>query len=102
MTRYVLSAAAEADVIEIGAYIEEDNPAAARRLVGDIYDGFERLAKRPALGHRRPDLTALTVLFWPIRRNYLIVYREVASVVEIVRVINARRDIAAILARLPN
>jgi antitoxin ParD1/3/4/toxin ParE1/3/4 len=102
MAIYVLSPAAESDVTEIAASIEEDNPIAARQLVEDFLDAFERLAKRPAMGHRRPDLTSRQVLFWPVRRSYLIVYRAAPSAIEIVRVFNARRDLASILAKLPD
>jgi toxin ParE1/3/4 len=95
--RYILAPAAEADVIEIGTYIEFDNPAAARKLVIEIHNWFKRLAERPEIGHRRADLTPLPVLFWPVRRRYLIIYRRAETQIEIVRVINARRDVAALL-----
>lgn len=97
MARFVISPAAERDVIEIGAYVEKDNPAAAAKLVAEIYDRFPRLAERPAIGHRRTDLTTLPVRFWAVRGRYMIVYRGEAAPIEIVRVLSAYRDIAAIL-----
>jgi plasmid stabilization system protein ParE len=97
VTPFILAPAAEADVIEIAAYIESDNPAAARGLVMEIHDWFARLAERPDMGHRRADLTPLPVQFWPVRRRYLIVHRRTATHIEIVRGLNARRDVAALL-----
>lgn len=97
MAKFVIAPAAEQDIIEIGAYIEKDNPAAARKLVAEIYDCFPRLAERPAIGHRRPDLTSLPVRFWTVRGRYMIVYRGEAAPIEIVRVLSGYRDIAAIL-----
>jgi plasmid stabilization system protein ParE len=96
-SRFVIAPAAEQDILGIGAYIEADNPAAARKLVAEIYDCFPRLAARPAMGHRRPDLTSLPVRFWTLRGRYMIVYREQTKPIEIVRVLSTYRDIAAIL-----
>lgn len=94
---FIVAPAAEADILEIGAYIEKDNPAAARKLVAEIYDCFSRLATHPSLGHRRPDLTSLRVRLWAVRGRYMIVYRDEATPIEIARVLSGYRDIASIL-----
>ncbi len=46
---------ADADLVEIITYIAADNPAAARKLAGDIREACAKLAAMPTLGHRRKD-----------------------------------------------
>lgn len=94
---YVLAPAAEEDIIEIGAYVAAQNRPAAEKLVAEIYDWLARLAERPALGHRRPDLTSLAVRFWSVRRRYMIVYRGEEAPIQFVRVLSSYRDVASIL-----
>ena len=48
------------------------------------------------MGRARPDLIDLPVRFWTLGK-YLIIYRAETSPIEIVRVINAYRNIAAVL-----
>jgi plasmid stabilization system protein ParE len=51
------------------------------------------------MGHRREDLTAYLVLFWPVG-SYLIVYRaDEHRPIEIVAVTQGSRDIPAFLCR---
>src|SRR6188472_4332069 len=97
MAAFIIAPAAEQDIVEIGTYIEQDNSAAARKLVTEIYDCFPRLAEQPAVGHHRPDLTSLPVRFWTVRGRYMIVYRGETAPIEIVRVLSGYRDIADIL-----
>jgi plasmid stabilization system protein ParE len=54
------------------------------------------LATTPGAGHRRPDLTALDVRFFPFY-SYLIVYRETAGTLQIVAILHAARDVPRIL-----
>ncbi|HEY8567239.1 MAG TPA: type II toxin-antitoxin system RelE/ParE family toxin [Beijerinckiaceae bacterium] len=94
---FILSPAAEDDVVEIADYIAEHDRRAAHRLVNEIYDRFALLAQRPGLGHRRPDLTSLHVRFSTIRGRFMIVYRGETAPIEIVRVLSTYRDIASLL-----
>ena len=98
--RFTIAPAAEQDIFDIGRHVEADSPSAAHRLVAQIYDCFPRLAERPGMGHRRRDLTSLPVRFWTVRRRYMIVYRDEAMPIEIVRVLSSYRDIAAILGEV--
>jgi plasmid stabilization system protein ParE len=66
MTQYVLSTGAELDLDEIWEYIAEDNLNAADRWIKKLFDAFEMLARAPGMGHKREDLTAFPVLFWPV------------------------------------
>ena len=98
MSGYVLSADAELDLDEIWEYIAADNLDAADRWVGKLFDAFEILGQTPSLGHRREDLTAYPVLFWPVG-TYLIIYRADRRPIEIVAVTQGSRNIPIFLVR---
>ena len=46
---YEFSFEAEADLLEIAAFIAKDNPPAARKLIADIQKACDRLARKPLL-----------------------------------------------------
>ena len=98
MSGYVLSTEAEFDLDEIWEYIAADNPDAADRWITNLFDAFEALGQTPGMGHRREDLTAYPVLFWPVGA-YLIIYRVASLPIEIVAVTQGARDIPAFLSR---
>lgn len=98
MSGYVLSKDADADLDEIWEYIAADNINAADRWVARLFDAFEDLAQTPAMGHRRDDLTAYSLLFWPVG-TYLVIYRIGSNDVEIVGVTEGSRNIPAFLRR---
>ena len=50
------------------------------------------------MGHKREDLTAYPVLFWPVGA-YLVIYRATSRPIEIVAVTQGARDIPAFLHR---
>ena len=97
MVRYIISPLAERDITGIWDYIAADNEHAARRLTAEFYAAFVHLAEMPGLGHKRADLTKRDLLFWTVQRKYLVAYRELEDAVEIVRVLDGRRDVASIL-----
>jgi plasmid stabilization system protein ParE len=98
MSGYVLGSAVEFDLDEIWEYIATDNIDAADRWIAKLFEAFEALGRMPGMGHRRDDLTAYPVLFWPVGA-YLIIYRAVKRPIEIVAVIQGSRDIPAFLNR---
>ena len=89
-----------AELREIWSYIAEDNSEAADQLEEEIFQACHRLARNPYLGHIRPDLTDKPVRFWPVHRNYLIVYRISDSTLDIVHVFHAARDIRSELEEM--
>jgi plasmid stabilization system protein ParE len=95
---YVLSREAEEDLFEIWAWLaSEAGIEFADRVEENLFEEFERLSRNPGLGHQRPDLTHLPVLFrraFPFQ--YLVIYRR-RTPLEIVAVFHAKRDISAIL-----
>lgn len=66
MKKYVLSAGAELDLNEIWEFIASDNIDAADHWIGKLFDAFDAMARNPGIGHKRADLTAYPVLFWPL------------------------------------
>ena len=99
MSQYVIGRDAVLDLEDIGEYISADSIEAADRWIAKLFDAFESISRMPGIGHRRDDLTAHEVLFWPVG-SYLIIYRVLeARSVEIVAVTQGSRDIPAFLRR---
>ena len=74
MADFVLTPAAEGDILGILDYIERENPPAAVRIREAILDAMRHLAERPGIGHTRVDLADEIVRFWPVF-SYLVIYR---------------------------
>lgn len=92
---------AREDLLDIYLTIGLDNPAAAERIYAAIEAKTELLASHPRLGPRRPEIRSPTRLL--VERPYLILYEtrpdtDVGPVeaVEIVRVIDGRRDLTSL------
>jgi plasmid stabilization system protein ParE len=100
VTGYLVSPQARQDLFEITDYIANDNLDAALRLRDRLFAAFDRLAKRPGLGHVRTDLVPAEfgVRFWSVG-TYLIIYRPAEPVIQIVRVLSGYRDIATVLSQ---
>lgn len=95
MKEYEFSVEARDDLLEIWAYIAADNTAAADRVEKELYEACEMLAKNPGAGHKRADLTAEPVLFWPVRGQYLVIYVRETQPLKIVRILHGARDVSA-------
>jgi plasmid stabilization system protein ParE len=98
MKEYVLGKGAELDLNEIWEYIAQDNLDAADRWIEKLFEAFESLARNPGLGHKREDLTAYPILFWPVGA-YLVLYRIQLEFIEIVGVTQGARDIPSFLGQ---
>ena len=97
MSGYVLSADAALDLDDIWEFIAADSLDAADRWIGRLFDAFEDLGRNPGMGHRREDLTAYPVLFWPVG-SYLVIYSAHRAPIQIVAVTRGGRDVPAFLA----
>ena len=95
MSSYRFSQEARDDIQEIWVWIAGDNPEAANELEADIYVACEKLANNPGLGHRRPDLTDEQVLFWTVRKSYLVIYVPGTKPLQIVRILHGARDVSS-------
>jgi len=96
MGRYVLTAAARADLSEIAEFIRQDSPGAARKVVESLRDAMSKLAGMPEMGHVREDLARVSLRFWPVF-SYLIVYRPETRPLQILRVLHGARDVRRLL-----
>jgi plasmid stabilization system protein ParE len=91
---YRISAEASADLHGIAAYIAQDRPAAARRVLKALRDSFRRIASHPTIGTARNDLGPAyrqIVGDGPARR-YVIIFRATSGDVEILAVVDGSRD----------
>ncbi len=85
---------ARLDLLEIWAYIAEDSPNAADKLLDLIDEKCNLLNENKGLGQARPDISE-NMRYFPVK-NYLILYQEQPFGVEIVRVVHGARDIDTI------
>lgn len=81
---------ASADLVEIVAYITDDNPDAAQELKDEIEAKADKLPDHPRLYKPSVRVKALRELI--VRSNYIVLYRESPELVEIVNVVHARRQ----------
>ena len=81
---------ASADLLEIVAYIADDNPDAAQELKDEIEAKADKLPDHPRLYKPSVRVKGLRELI--VRSNYTVFYRESAELVEVVNVIHARRQ----------
>ena len=93
MSGYRLTHQAERDLLEIWAYIGQDNPDAADKVLTNMRAAFAKLGHYPSLGQHRKELRNDELRFLPAY-SYLIAYRSNTDPVEIYRVLSSYRDIA--------
>jgi plasmid stabilization system protein ParE len=99
MSGYQLHPEAYADLDAIREYMAEDNPAAAARVIIDIFDAIRGLVPFPQKGHLRIDLSSRQLRFWRVR-DYLIAYAYQEQPLWVVAVLHGSRNprvMAAIL-----
>ncbi len=91
------------DLDAIGWFIAEDNRDAAARVEMEIVATCRRLAKHPLMGTKRQNITPLPVRFRAVTKfpNYVIVYRPETVPLQIVAVLNGKRDLKTVLAGWP-
>jgi len=94
MGSFRLSEKAEEDLLDIWLYIAEDSQQAATRVIKSINNKFQLLAKNPKLGTARPDIRP--EMRFTVVGSYLILYKEIAGGVEVVRVLHGARNLYAI------
>jgi len=77
--------------------------ATTERVLTTVLVAAERLAERPLLGRRRPELLPEPYRFWSIpRHGLLLVYDPTTAPATILRVLNTARDLPILLADLSN
>lgn len=88
--RIVWSETAIANLSEIREYVEQDQPAAARRLARRILISVERLAKHPNLGRHGRELDTRELVI--AGTAYIVPYRVRRDSLEIIAVLHAAQD----------
>ena len=92
----IILSEAEDDLDSIHEYIAYDNWDAAERIIADISRAIDTLTENPDLGRVREDLTQKPVRFFFVK-HFVIAYHADATALNIVRILDGRRDIAALL-----
>jgi toxin ParE1/3/4 len=99
--RLVVRALAKGDLDEQARYIARDNVEAALRFLDAAEAAFDRLRSSPEIGKTRrfQHPTLSNIRSWPIPgfEKYVIFYRPDSLKVDVLRVIHAARDLAALL-----
>ena len=102
MAKFTVSPEAREDLDEIYAYIFEDDPDAADRVLEAALSTFAALGGTPGQGRIRifehSELCGLRSFGVEGFRNYVIFYRIVSEGVEIVRVLHGARDLDAMFS----
>ncbi len=94
----IVSGPADDDINEYLDYVNERNPAAARRFLQALHQAYDRLLLLPDVGHlwetTRKDLKGLRV--WRVEDFPLsIFYFPRPITIEVIRVLHRARDIKA-------
>ena len=102
MTRRIfITPKASQDLDDIYNFIAQSNPDTALKFFDAARQTFSQLAKNPGIGTiyevSKPELQGLRK--WRVRKfdKYIIFYRYFEDIVEVIRIIYARRDLSAIL-----
>ena len=80
------------DLLDIWAYIAADNPTAADRVYDRIDTKCRLLRDHPELGPGRPDIAEGARML--VIGRWLALYRLTEGGVQVVRIIDAARDLA--------
>ena len=93
-----LSHLADGDLDQIRDYIRRDNPAAADRVLEQLFETLESLANQPEMGERRDDLGANLRAF--VVRPYVIFYHPAADGIHVARIVHGARDFPAMFGNI--
>ncbi len=97
MTCYLLTPAADADLDSIWSYVEAaSGMRRADALENRLHLAMRRLARSPGLGRPNQQLADEALRVYRVT-SYLIIYRDSARPIEIVRVLHGARDVGAVL-----
>ncbi len=100
MAQYVLSREALRDLLDLEAFLtEREGQSRALSILARLHRAMTSIADYPGIGRKRADLRGSPLCF-PVQ-SWLIFYRPTAdrTGVEVIRVIDARRDISQLLPR---
>ena len=78
------------DLDEVAAHISRDNPDAARRMIGRLWEAVQALAVQPEMG--RPGRVHGTRELVVGNTPFVVPYRVVGSEIQILRVLHGARN----------
>jgi plasmid stabilization system protein ParE len=85
----------------VGWLLDHGGVAAADQVLTTVLAAGERLAERPLLGRRRPELLPDPYRLWSFPRwRLLLVYDPTTNPATILRVLNTAQDLPPLLAHL--
>ncbi len=96
MNRYIISPEASRDLNEITDYFATRNIEAGEQFVEDFDTKCRNLVKFPNIGRTYEEL-APSVRGIPIR-GYIILYRALDNLIEIVRIVRGERDLPSLFS----
>lgn len=100
MKRFELTVGAAADVDRIlRAITAESGASRAEAIRQQLLDAIRRLTAQPRIGRRRPELAEGDVRIWPVH-SWLVVYRAGHRSLEVLRILDGRRDPATLRQEL--
>src|SRR5438067_2138213 len=86
------------DLREIGLKIAAGNPEAADRFYTTAQDAYDLLTRHPGLGRLRSfSLVGLRSWLMPDFANYLVFYLPTTTEVQILAVLDGRRDLPPVI-----
>ena len=94
MKPIVFAPAARADLLTIGLYIADDNPERAESFVAELEAHTAKIAERPLSFPVKDEISP--GLRGAVYGRYLILFRDLADTVRIVRILHGARDAAAL------
>jgi toxin ParE1/3/4 len=98
VTSPIFAPRARRELREAGAWIAEDNPAAADALLAAAMAAARQLQARPKLGRVRLELAPRRYRFWSLRGfPYLLVYDAEAAPPIILRFVHQSRDFPVVI-----
>lgn len=98
MTRYIVTPEAAEDIDKLLLYLAEH---ATERVVLEtedrIIDAFNLLARTPAIGHRRTDISKRPGIHFFLVKPYLIAFERDRKPIVIYGVLHSARDVKRVL-----
>ncbi len=91
MAQVTQTRGSEADLLEIWAFIAENNMEAADKVISEINAKCQACADMPGIGRRREDI--LPGFRSLVSGDYVIFYQAIEGGVRIMRVLHGSRDL---------
>jgi plasmid stabilization system protein ParE len=100
-TSFQLTPRALDDLSDIWEYSAEDSVRSANRVESAILLACDSLARHPAIGSKRSEITALPVRFWNVTRypDFIVVYRTETKPLQVVAILHGKRDIKTLFEK---